>query len=103
MKLFCTKRTRAFTLMELLIVIAIMAVIAATFVSLAPFIDTRVEVAHGLIAVDRFALFFKALFLIDRDGIVRWADIECEQEGLAGLGKLASEEAILDAARACAA
>jgi len=45
----------------------------------------------------------KALFLIDRDGIVRWADIECEQEGLAGLGKLASEEAILDAARACAA
>ena len=45
----------------------------------------------------------KALFMIDRDGIVRWADIECEQEGLAGLGKLASEEAILDAARACAA
>ena len=45
----------------------------------------------------------KGLFLIDRDGIVRWADIECEQEGLAGLGKLASEEAILDAARACAA
>ena len=41
-----------------------MAVIAATFVSLTPFIDTRVEVAHGLLAVDRFALFFKALFLI---------------------------------------
>lgn len=41
-----------------------MAVIAATLVSLAPFMDTRVEVAHGLIAVDRFALFFKALFLI---------------------------------------
>jgi NADH-quinone oxidoreductase subunit N len=41
-----------------------MAVIAATLVSLTPFIDTRVEVAHGLIAVDRFALFFKALFLI---------------------------------------
>jgi NADH-quinone oxidoreductase subunit N len=37
--------------------------IAATFVSLVPFVSTHVEVAHGLIAVDRFALFFKVLFL----------------------------------------
>ena len=41
----------------------------------------------------------KALFIIDRDGIVRWADIECQDEGLAGIGKLPSDEAILDAAR----
>ena len=41
----------------------------------------------------------KALFIIDRDGIVRWADIECQAEGLAGIGKLPSDEAILDAAR----
>jgi NADH-quinone oxidoreductase subunit N len=37
--------------------------IAATFVSLAPFGSTRVEVAHGLLAVDQFALFFKIVFL----------------------------------------
>src|SRR5688572_13999115 len=41
-----------------------MGVIAATLASLAPFADTRVEVANGLIAVDRFALFFKIVFLI---------------------------------------
>jgi peroxiredoxin len=41
----------------------------------------------------------KALFIIDRDGIVRWADIECQAEGFAGLGKLPSDEAILDAVR----
>jgi peroxiredoxin len=43
----------------------------------------------------------KGLFLIDRDGIVRWADIECATEGLAGVGKIPSEEVILNAARAC--
>lgn len=41
----------------------------------------------------------KALYLIDRDGIVRWADIECASEGLAGIGKFPSEEVILRAAR----
>lgn len=45
----------------------------------------------------------KGLFLIDRDGIVRWSHIECEDEGLAGIGKFPSEQVILDAARACAA
>ena len=45
----------------------------------------------------------KALFLIDRDGIVRWSHIECVDEGLAGIGKFPSEQAILGAARACAA
>ncbi|HSW05909.1 redoxin domain-containing protein [Aquabacterium sp.] len=45
----------------------------------------------------------KALFMIDRAGIVRWASIECGDEGMAGLGKMASAEVIIDAARACAA
>lgn len=45
----------------------------------------------------------KALFLIDRGGVVRWADIECGTEGLAGIGKFPSDDVILDAARACAA
>lgn len=30
----------------------------------------------------------KAQFLIDREGIVRWSNIECASEGLAGVGKL---------------
>jgi NADH-quinone oxidoreductase subunit N len=41
-----------------------LAVIGATLASLAPFTSTRVEVAHGLLAVDRFAIFFKIVFLI---------------------------------------
>jgi NADH-quinone oxidoreductase subunit N len=36
----------------------------ATMLSLIPFSGTQVEVAHGLIAVDRFALFFKVVFLV---------------------------------------
>src|SRR4029450_2706319 len=44
----------------------------------------------------------KGQFLIDRDGIVRWAEIECAKEGLAGLGKTPPEEVILGAARALA-
>jgi len=39
-------------------------VIGATTASLVPFAHTHVEVAHGLIAVDQFALFFKVVFLI---------------------------------------
>ena len=38
-------------------------------------------------------------FLIDRDGIVRWANIECGTEGLAGVGKFPSNDEILTAAR----
>jgi peroxiredoxin len=41
----------------------------------------------------------KGQFLIDRDGVVRWADIECAAEGLAGLGKLPTMDEILTAAR----
>jgi peroxiredoxin len=42
----------------------------------------------------------KGQFLIDRDGIVRWANVECATEGLAGIGKFPSEDEILTAARA---
>jgi peroxiredoxin len=42
----------------------------------------------------------KGQFLIDRDGIVRWANIECAVEGPAGVGKFPSTEEILAAARA---
>jgi peroxiredoxin len=37
-------------------------------------------------------------FLIDRDGIVRWAEIECGKEGLSGLGKHPSRAELIEAA-----
>ncbi len=39
------------------------AVLGATALALIPFGSTQVEVSQGLIAVDRFALFFKVVFL----------------------------------------
>lgn len=41
-------------------------------------------------------------FLIDREGIVRWVDIECAREGVAGLGKFPTAEEVLAEARALA-
>ncbi len=41
----------------------------------------------------------KGQFLIDRDGIVRWANIECA-EGVTGVGRFPSEEEIVAAVRA---
>jgi peroxiredoxin len=38
-------------------------------------------------------------FLIDRDGVIRWVYIECAKEGVAGLGKHATDEEILAEAR----
>lgn len=38
-------------------------------------------------------------FLIDREGIIRWTNIECGQEGLAGLGQFPRDEVLLAAAR----
>ena len=58
-----------------------MAVIVATMLSLAPFIDTRVAVANGLIAVDRFALFFKIIFLLSAAITVLMSTRYLEVEG----------------------
>jgi peroxiredoxin len=41
----------------------------------------------------------KGLFMIDRDGIVRWEYIECADEGMAGIGKFPSDDTVLGAAR----
>jgi peroxiredoxin len=38
-------------------------------------------------------------FLIDRGGIVRWVNIECAKEGLAGLGKFPMFDELLSAAQ----
>ena len=39
-------------------------------------------------------------FLVDREGVVRWANVECAHDGIEGLGKMPSEEEVLAAARA---
>jgi len=42
----------------------------------------------------------KGQFLIDRDGIVRWANVECGEEGVAGIGKFPTVDEMLAAVRA---
>jgi peroxiredoxin len=41
----------------------------------------------------------KGQFLIDRHGIVRWSNIECAKEGLAGIGKFPTHDELMTAAR----
>ena len=44
----------------------------------------------------------KGQFLVDREGIVRWANVECEADGFAGIGKFPSDDEILAAVRVVA-
>jgi peroxiredoxin len=41
----------------------------------------------------------KGQFLIDRDGVVRWSEIECGKEGFAGFGKFPTHAELIEAAR----
>jgi peroxiredoxin len=41
----------------------------------------------------------KGQFIIDRDGVIRWTNIECGQEGLSGLGKFPTQDELMAAAR----
>jgi hypothetical protein len=50
--------------------------------------------------LERHQAQFTAQFLIDRRGIVRWSNIECARDGLAGVDKFPTDEQILAAARA---
>lgn len=47
----------------------------------------------------RHQVQFTGQFLVDRDGIVRWANIECAQDGLAGIDKFPTDEELLAVAR----
>ncbi len=51
---------------------------------------------------ERQAGQFKGQFLVDRDGIVRWANVECAAEGIPGIGKFPTADALLAAARTLA-
>ncbi len=48
---------------------------------------------------DRHGAQLIGQFLVDRDGIVRWINIEGATEGLAGLEKFPTDEEFLIAAR----
>ncbi len=50
--------------------------------------DTRELEQHGAQLLGQF--------LLDRQGIVRWANIECAAEGPAGFGKFPADEQLLD-------
>jgi hypothetical protein len=50
--------------------------------------------------MQRHQVQFVGMFLLDRDGVARWVDIECAREGVAGLDKFPTDEEILAAARA---
>ncbi len=51
---------------------------------------------------ERHQAQFTAQFLVGRDGIVRWANVECARDGLAGIDQFPTDEEILAAARALA-
>ena len=48
----------------------------------------------------RHQVQFTGQFLVDRQGIVRWSNIECAQDGLAGIDKFPTDEELVEAARA---
>jgi hypothetical protein len=61
--------------------------------------DGYTENATDMADMERQWPQLKGQFLIDRSGIVRWANIECGTEGFAGVGKFPSEQEILAAVR----
>ena len=50
--------------------------------------------------VERHQAQRTAQFLIDREGVIRWSNIECERDGLEGIGQFPTDEELLAAARA---
>jgi len=48
---------------------------------------------------ERQGIQLKGQFLLDRDGVVRWANIECATEGLPGFGKFPTDAQLLEAVR----
>lgn len=51
---------------------------------------------------DRQLGLLKGQFLLDRDGVVRWSNVECSGGGLEGMGRFPTEEELLEAARGVA-
>ncbi len=49
--------------------------------------------------LQRHQIQFTGQFLVDRDGIVRWTNIECARDGLGSIDKFPPDEELLAAAR----
>jgi len=62
-------------------------------------LDGFVPTKTDEVEVERQWPQLKGQFLIDREGIVRWVNVECAKEGFAGVGKFPSTDEILAAAR----
>jgi hypothetical protein len=50
--------------------------------------------------MQRHQVQFVGQFLLDRDGVARWVDIECAKDGVAGIDKFPTDDEIVAAARA---
>ena len=50
--------------------------------------------------MQRHQVQFVGQFLLDRDGVARWVNIECAKDGIAGLERFPTDEEIVAAARA---
>ena len=50
--------------------------------------------------IERHQQQLTAQFLLDRDGVIRWANIECGRDGLDGLDRFPTDEELLAAAGA---
>lgn len=61
--------------------------------------DGFVRTATDTRDVEKQWPMLKAQFLLDAQGVVRWNNVECEKEGLPGIGKFPSDEELLAAAR----
>jgi hypothetical protein len=49
---------------------------------------------------ERHQVQLTAQFLLDRDGVIRWTNVECARDGLEGLDRFPTDEEFLAAARA---
>lgn len=93
----------------------VMAALGATKVNPTGELPEPLPVPQAVEAIDRLHNFqrsasdnkdaekqagqLKGQFLVDRDGIVRWANVECAAEGLGGLGKFPTADDLVTAAR----
>lgn len=62
--------------------------------------EDGIDRAEHLPDLERHQAQLTAHFLVDRDGIVRWTNIECERDGLDGLDRFPTDEEVLSAVHA---
>lgn len=63
-------------------------------------LDGYTPTERDMVDFQRHRAQLTGFFLMDRDGIVRWANVECARDGLDGMDQMPSDEEVLEAARA---